>query len=243
MKIAVIADIHGNLRALEAVVADLKRRSVDSVVNLGDHISGPLWPKETIDYLKQQDWVYIRGNHDRQLIEQTPAEQGLSDVYASQYLTDDDRDWLRALPARTEIHEGILLFHGSPTDDKQYLLETVENGQVHLATPAEIRARLGTAHAPVMLCGHTHIPRLVTLADQLLVNPGSVGLPAYDDIEPEPHNMEAGSPHARYAVMDNHMGEWAVELIAVAYDYEAAVKQALKNQRPDWATGLETGYM
>jgi predicted phosphodiesterase len=80
-KIAVIADIHGNLIALEQVVADIERRCVDLVINLGDHISGPLWPKETLDYLKTKDWLQIRGNHERQLLTQTPEKMGASDQY------------------------------------------------------------------------------------------------------------------------------------------------------------------
>lgn len=85
-RLAVISDIHGNILALEAVAADIKRRNVDGIVNLGDHISGPLWPKETIEFLMKQEWIQIRGNHDRQLIQQIPKDHGLSDKYAFQYL-------------------------------------------------------------------------------------------------------------------------------------------------------------
>ena len=207
MKFAIIADIHGNMLALEAIVNDFKPRAVDQVLNLGDHVSGPLWPKETLDFLRRQDWLHIRGNHDRQLIEQPVEKQGLSDQYASQCLLGDDLNWFKALPASATLDEGLLLFHGSPARDTVYLLETVENGHARLATPDEIAARLGSARSSIILCGHTHIPRLVTMPDgTLIINPGSVGLPAYDDVAPEPHVMETGSPHARYAVLDNAAG-------------------------------------
>ena len=78
-----------------------------------------------------------------------------------------------------------------------------KRGRTRLAAPTEIEARLGGTRSPVMLCGHTHIPRVVQLpAGALVVNPGSVGLPAYDDVFPEYHVVETGSPHARYALLE-----------------------------------------
>lgn len=243
-RIAVLSDIHGNLIALEKVVQDIERRDVDLVVNLGDHISGPLWPKETLDCLKDQDWVQIRGNHERQLLTQEQEEMGASDQYAHQTLEPSDFHWLNAMPESAKIGAEILLCHGSPTSDKQYLLETIENGCVRLASPDEINARIRDEAAPIILCGHTHIPRIVALpSNQLVINPGSVGLPAYDDVEPEPHVMEAGTPHARYVIMEKDNDQWQVELIAVSYDHHKAAEQALKNGREDWAVGLRTGFM
>jgi putative phosphoesterase len=243
-RIAVLADIHGNLIALENVIQDIERRGVDLIVNLGDHISGPLWPKETLDYLKSQDWVQIRGNHERQLFTQQQEEMGASDLYAHQTLDHSDLQWLSGLPESARIGTEILLCHGSPVSDKQYLLETIENGRARLASPDEIKARIGGEIAPIILCGHTHIPRMVALpSNQLVINPGSVGLPAYDDVEPEPHVMEAGSPHARYAILEQDNDQWSVDLIAITYNHHKAAERALKNDREDWAVGLRTGLM
>lgn len=75
-----------------------------------------------------------------------------------------------------------------------------------------------------------------------IVNPGSVGLPAYDDKRPFPHYMETGSPHARYAVIDRERGGWHINLVAVEYDWSAASEDARAGNRPDWAHALETGY-
>jgi predicted phosphodiesterase len=69
MRIAVVADIHGNVRALRAVMDDLKQVAPDSVVNLGDCASGPLEAAETIDVLMSLAWTTVRGNHDRQLLD------------------------------------------------------------------------------------------------------------------------------------------------------------------------------
>lgn len=243
-RIAIISDIHGNLPALEAVVADLKNRRIDSIVNLGDHISGPLWPGDTIKFLAKQNWIQILGNHDRCLLNQNPAEHGLSDKYAYTQLDDTDKKWLSTLPPYFELENGIFLFHGTPTDDTTYLLETVEHGRVRLATQNEIQKRLKTIKKKIMICGHTHIQRVVEIpGGTIIVNPGSVGLQAYSDVKPESHIVETGSPHARYAILENKEGVWSVEMIFIKYDYVSAVMQAQKNNRPDWVIALQTGFM
>ena len=242
-RLAVLSDVHGNLPALEAVVADLSGREVDRVVNLGDHLSGPLWPQETADFLMGCDWVHILGNHDRWMAYQDPAQHGPSDKYAYAHTAGAARAWLASLPARVELEGGLLLFHGTPADDNAYLLETVADSRARLADPDEVRARLGGATAPVVLCGHSHVPRLVRRPDgRLALNPGSVGLQAYDDTGPEPHVIENGSPHARYAVLERQEGGWRAEFVLVSYDHESAAAQARRNGRPDWASALRTGY-
>src|SRR5512136_205754 len=102
-KIALLSDIHGNLPALQQVVADLQRRGVRRVFNLGDHLSGPLWPKETAQFLMAQDWVHILGNHDRLLISQDPAQHDPSDRYAIQLLGEAELSWLSSLPSALEV--------------------------------------------------------------------------------------------------------------------------------------------
>jgi predicted phosphodiesterase len=97
MRIAVIADIHGNLPALEAVLADIKGRDVDHTINLGDCVSGPLWPREVCDLLRARDDLTIRGNHDRWVSGPDPARMGASDRYAFSRLNQDHRSWLGAL--------------------------------------------------------------------------------------------------------------------------------------------------
>jgi putative phosphoesterase len=243
-KIAIVSDIHGNILALEKVVADIEARQVDCVFNLGDHISGPLYPKETLQFLMKQDWVHILGNHDRQLISQNPQQHGLSDKYAFSFLNDSDLDWLRILPASTIVNNQFFLFHGTPSSDNTYLLETVEHGNARLATHAEITQRLDGAISQIMLCGHTHIPRVVEIPQNILiVNPGSVGLPAYSDETPEYHVMETGSHRARYTILEYKNSNWQAEMITVGYDYQQAAQQARKNGRLDWEYALQTGFM
>lgn len=241
-KIAIVSDIHGNVLALEKVIADIESRQVDRVFNLGDHVSGPLYPKETLQLLMKQDWVHISGNHDRQLIHQPPHQHGLSDKYAHGFLTDSDLDWFRALPSSIFLENQFLLFHGTPLSDSTYFLETVEHGRARLASHAEIAQRLNGRAAPIMFCGHTHIPRIIeTPQKTLIINPGSVGLPAYSDETPEYHVMENGSHHARYAILEFKNGAWQAEAVSIAYDYQQAAEQAERNDRHDWAYSLQTG--
>ncbi|MBZ5575602.1 MAG: metallophosphatase family protein [Acidobacteriia bacterium] len=243
MRIAVLADIHGNLRALEAVRADLRDRSPDVVVNLGDTVSGPLQAAATADLLMSQPFVHIRGNHDRQLLNRPLAAMGPSDRAAREHLTSRHLEWLARLPATHRLDDEILLCHGSPGDDLEYLLEEVDGDRVRLAAAEPIRTHLGTVNASLVLCGHTHIPRSVRLPDGVcIVNPGSVGLPAYDDTRPWLHYVETGSPQARYAVVDRSPGTVRVEFIALDYDWESASREAAQANRPDWAHALATGY-
>jgi len=93
----------------------------------------------------------------------------------------------------------------------------------------------------VILCGHTHIPRVVTIDGGLVINPGSVGAPACGDDEPVAHVMEAGSCHARYALPGRLASGWKVDLRAIPYDFEEAALQAERAGRPDIAFGARTG--
>ena len=242
IQLAVLSDIHGNLPALEAVVADIKRRKIERVLNLGDHASGPLWPSETVAFLMRQPWLHISGNCDRQIVRLRPAQQGLSDRYACDALTTSQKEWLKQLPKTLSVKPAVLMTHGTPKSDNRYLLESVVDGQVRLATQSEISTRLGRVSETVVLCGHTHVPRIVSAADKLIINPGSVGLSAYDSDQPEPHLMESGSVHARFGVLTFDAGQWRIELVAVEYDHRSAAHKAQSEQRTDWANALLTGH-
>lgn len=242
-RLAVLADVHGNLPALVAAAEDIARRGIDTVINLGDHASGPLWPRETVGFLMQQNWLQIAGNCDRQLVQQPPADQGASDRFAFERLSSDQIAWLRHLANTATVADGILAFHGTPSNDEAYLLEIVKDGGARLAVDAEIVQRLGGVTSELMLCGHSHIPRIVRIGDTLIVNPGSIGLPAYTHSQPESHVMESGSPDARYAIVEKQDDAWTAELVAVPYDHFAAAEQAQQNARADWALALRTGYV
>ncbi len=244
MRIAIVTDIHGNLPALEAVVRDMGRRSVDAVVNLGDSLSGPLLPLETAQFLMTQDWVHLAGNHERQILTQGPGQRGASDEFAHSQLTAKELEWIASLRPSIQYSPEVFLCHATPSSDVEYFLETVDPTHVRAATQLEVDARLGEVAAQLIACGHTHVPRTMRASTgQLIVNPGSVGLQAYDDNHPHPHNIETGSPDARYAIVERVADRWVSTLIAAPYPYQAMAKLALTRQRQDWAHALSTGRM
>lgn len=258
MKLAVISDIHGNLAALEAVLEDIERHWVDQVVNLGDILSGPLQPAQTADLLMARGLPTIAGNHERQLLDAwdgPPANlaPGSSDGYAAAHITAAHAQWLRSLPPRHWLAADVLLVHGTPTSDRVYWLETVTPGfglhgsrGIRPATAQEVRQRLGQeepARASLVLCGHSHVPRAVQCGDTLVVNPGSVGLQAYEYLHPWRHVTENGSPQARYALVERQGLQWQARLCSVPYDWQPQARLAAERGRLDWAYALATGYM
>lgn len=245
MRLALIADIHGNALALEAVIADLAETAPDLVVNLGDCLSGPLLPAETADQLIDLGWVTVRGNHDRHLLEQAAEAMGPSDRFAHDRIDDGHRDWLSTLPASLRVEGEILLCHGTPTSDDSYLVETVTALGPIGAGGDEIDRRLGGIMATVIACGHSHRPGFYRLpTGRTVINPGSVGLPAYRDETPVPHVMAVGSPHARYAIMERGRdGEWCATFRVLEYDWDKAAALARRAGRLDWAEALATGWI
>jgi predicted phosphodiesterase len=250
MRIAAISDIHGNLPALEAVLADIAGRGCDLVVNLGDIVSGPLWPRETLERLVPLELPTIAGNHERQLLG-APATLARSDAHARQSLAPAQLAWIRALPPLLRIDD-VLLCHGTPGSDVEYLLDDIVDARLQAADAATVAARLAApgdgralaADAGLVLCGHSHTPRAIRLADgRLACNPGSVGLPAFATDRPVPHQAMTGSAHARYALLERREGRWQAQLLAIAYDHDRSVQRAAALGRPDWAHALRHGRM
>jgi predicted phosphodiesterase len=260
VKIAVVSDIHGNLAALRAVAEDIRSEGVDEVINLGDLLSGPLQPAETAEFLMARDWITIAGNHERQLLEAfdsgaVNADPSSSDGYAATCIDPNHANWLRSLAPTLRVGDEILLVHGTPASDLVYWLETVTpdfgghgSPGIRAAGATEVRNRLKAggpeaAQARLALCGHSHVPRIVQCGPTLIVNPGSVGLQAYDDRMPHYHQVEIGSPHARYAIVEQRAPGWQARIVAVAYDWTAASQAAAGRGRREWAYALTTGRM
>lgn len=259
MRIALVSDIHGNLPALQAVAADIAAARVDRVLNLGDIASGPLWPRETVQWLAERGWPTIAGNHERQALAAVPGDSS-DDAFTAAELGAAERAWLAALPATLRLFDDrpggtLQAFHGVPGDDCLYLLETVTgiatpgvDRGLREATEAELHQRLATLEAPraaVCVCGHTHVPRQRRLADgTLLVNPGSVGRPAYWHDQPARHVVETGGPQARWALLEHGAQGWQATLRATDYDWPAAVRRAGASGvagRADWRAELASG--
>jgi len=245
MRFAAIADVHGNFLALEAVIADIRAQGIDRIVNLGDMASGPLDGRRTMDMLMALDAVHVLGNHDRYLIDRAPEQMGSWDRPVHAQLDARHLDWLRDIPP-TRIFEGaVYLCHATPSDDETYWLETVQpDGTVGMSAISDIERAAAGISQSVILCGHTHIARAVRLGDgRMIVNPGSVGSPGYRDIAPFRHVMEAGTPDARYAILELRSGQWQVTFCHVPYEHDAMAALARKNGHPDLANALATGWI
>ncbi len=244
MRVAVFADVHGNADALEAVLAEIDAAKPDLICNLGDVFSGPLDPAGVADILlARPDIQTVRGNHDRYLITKDRADLGLTDLVTYDALGAAVFDWIRVLPEQL-ILDDLFFCHATPQDDNTYWLETVTpEGQVAPRPMSDVVDWAQGIAQRVILCGHTHLPRLVHLPDgRMILNPGSVGCPAYDDDLPAPHVVENGTPHASWAMLD--MADTPkVAFYRTPYDTTRMTQAALDYGRPAWATAVSTGWL
>jgi diadenosine tetraphosphatase ApaH/serine/threonine PP2A family protein phosphatase len=149
------------------------------------------------------------------------------------------------LPFSAVYRNEAYLCHATPANDNVYWLESVSlDGYVYLKPLEEIEALATGVEFPLILCGHSHIPRAVRLSNsRLIVNPGSVGCPAYDDDLPYYHKVEAGHPFASYAILEKTGDTWLPVFRQVAYDHLAMAELAAKKGRQEWAGGLATGWL
>ncbi|MGQ0765618.1 MAG: metallophosphoesterase family protein [Gemmatimonadota bacterium] len=238
MRLAVISDIHGNLIALEVILAHIRRHAVDVTVNLGDCVTGPLWPRETWELLSSLGLPTVRGNHDR-IVAAFPRSRRTPTIeFTHDSLTDAQLMALGGLPETATPVSSVLAVHGRPASDSDYLLEDQVGGRLRLATGAALARRLRGVTARLVLCGHSHLQHVaMTTRSRLVVNPGSVGCPRGADND-DPFAAEASSPHARYGVATRSRGRWSVELFALDYNYAAVVARARRNGFEKWAAGF-----
>ena len=209
MRVAALSDVHGNLPALEVVLAEVERAGVDLIVLGGDHAAGP-FPGETLRLLMAfgERACFIRGNADRELAAAAGAPPSESEppdhvAWAAQQLTDAERDFLGRLPEQQVLElEGLgptLFCHGSPRTDMEII--TAE-------TPEErLREAVAGVEQRVVVCGHTHMQFERAVAGIRVLNPGSVGMP-YE-----------GEPGAYWALLGP-----SVELRRTEYDFERAAE-------------------
>ncbi len=243
MKFAAIADIHGNCPALEAVLADIADLGITEVVNLGDHVSGPLEAARTADLLIERDFPSIRGDQDRILVQLWQA--GTSARSDFRQLARSHFEWMAAMPPTLIYRDDVFLCHGSPTDDAAFWLDHVaDDGSVRASPIDVIETGADGINARIILCGHTHVPRVVHLRDgRMIVNPGSVGLPGYDGKAHVPYVVEVGTPHACYAVLEQARQGWSANIRYVPYDATAMAALARSKGMATWASAIATGWV
>jgi putative phosphoesterase len=226
MRLAIVSDIHGNLTALEAVIADLSRRGVDRVVHGGDLALAGCQPAEVVDRVRELGWPGIVGNTDELLWrpEQRETQLGnapklhallrlLFDDYAPatrEKLGDERLGWLRRLPDEHREQDFVLV-HASPGDLWRAPLPDADD--------ATLGATYGSCDARTVVYGHIHRPYVRRLGQITIANTGSVGSP-FD-----------GDPRASYLLLD--MDE--AQLIRVDYDIEQEIDLVRRSSHPDRA--------
>jgi putative phosphoesterase len=230
VRLAVISDIHGNRLALEAVLADIAQQGADTIVNLGDVAAGPIDPVGTLALLESLNLPTVRGNHDRWIAERRTDR---IDLFVSDLITERDFAWLGGLPSTLVVNDEVFLCHGTPVSDTDPWLDNwFDQRSMTLPNEDEVTRLAVGIDYPVLLCGHTHVPRSVRLRDgRRIVNPGSVGLP-----------FLYGSPDARYALIDRKGSDWTVNLRSVPYDHEGSARQAEAHGFGHWRGALTTGW-
>jgi putative phosphoesterase len=242
IRIAIISDIHGNAWALKAILKDVSNWGTDSILNLGDTLYGPLDPVGTFNLLQQYGVVSIAGNEDRMILEALNGKlSGDTLEYVLDNLDINHIRWLESLQGIHNHDHDILMFHGTPYSDKEYMLEEIVNGMVVMRPNNKLESLLKGFEQKIVLCGHSHIPGIAKTGTRIIINPGSVGCPAFTDDYPQLHKMENGTPNASYCRLVINDLKVTAEHMKIEYDYMAAAIVAERNKRPDWALWLLTG--
>ena len=220
MKIAIIADIHSNLEAFEAVLKDIKSKEIDKIICLGDIVGYGSSPNECIELIKKNGIQSIQGNHDLNAVTLEKLEWFNENAreslkWTNKVLTEENKKFLKELPETLEVKDQknrLLAVHGSPKDHLyEYLEPTTDEDK--------IKDMLEDQKADVIACGHTHMPDVKKFELKLFLNPGSVG-------QPRNNNSKA-----HYAILDLSNINF-VTLEQVEYDIDTAAKKIIQAGLP-----------
>jgi predicted phosphodiesterase len=239
MRLGIISDIHGNLLALEAVLAELDREAPDRLICLGDVVAGPR-AHEALARVRGLGCPVIMGNWDAWSVDGMPEplnaiEQRLYDLGAfwAERLDEGDREFIRSFVPRIELDlDGtrLLCFHGSPRSFDDWIVATTPDSAVN--------GMVDGFDAPALVGGHTHLQMVRRYSDSLFVNPGSVGMP-FALWSPEAVRI---APRAEYAILSVEDGRFSVDLRRTSYDVEAHLRTGLESGMPHaewWAASWQ----
>jgi putative phosphoesterase len=219
LRYGVIADVHANIHALDAVLAALERAGVDRIVCAGDVVGYGPRPNECVERIAGLNACVVAGNHDLIAIGRLPAD-GLGPLpartleWTAGVLGADARAWLEELPLRVRTEEGVVVAHGSPDDPSEYVRD------------CSVLSRLGDGDRGLIL-GHTHEPLQCEAGGRRLFNPGSVG------------QSRERRPVARALVLDSESLE--SRFLALDYDVRATQSELREAGLPAAACHLAPG--
>ena len=243
VRLAVLSDIHGNLPALEAVLTVLRDERVEEFVCLGDVVPGPQ-STETLAHIRGLGCPVVMGNWDAWLLDGFPHAEGdpmrrfiEQGEWWARELSAEDRAFVRTFVPRVALDlDGfpILCFHGSPAVYDEMILATTPH--------EELLGMLDGCEHQLLLAGHTHVQMARVIDGQLVVNPGSVGLPFRGVPFGE---LQRISPWAEYALIEIKNGRLSVDLRRAHYDVEELLRCVIASGAPHatwWAeTWVPTG--
>jgi predicted phosphodiesterase len=246
MRLVLFSDVHANLPAMEAVLADLDRREPDAPrYHLGDLVGYAPWPNEVVTLLAARGIPGVGGNYDSTAATgykhcgcqyEDPRQEALSHVsygWTLAHVTEETKRWLGALPFRLDLRPlgghvagpTVILVHGNPVLNTFYWTDDRDD-DFNLKMARQAGARPGD----VIAFGHTHKPWHRTVQGVHFVNTGSVGRP------------KDGDWRAGYVVLDLAGGEVGVEFRRVEYDLDRAERTIRESDLPDeFADYLHTG--
>ncbi len=240
MRIGIISDIHGNLIALENVLAQLRRERVDQIVCLGDVAFGGPQPNDAIVRLRELGSLYVMGNTDDFFIHPPKPDPDYENElrfkemigWMSAQLSAASLDFVRAFQPRIEIRlddgKTLLCYHGSPDSITGIILPSTPDN--------ELAQTFDANHASVLAGGHTHVPMFRRFGGAILINPGSVGMPF---IRGATRAQDYRPPWSEYAVLTSEKDKLGIEFRRVSLDVGAMIAQALKSGLPfaeQWAS-------
>jgi putative phosphoesterase len=237
VRVGLISDIHGNLLALDAVVAELERENVDEIVCLGDVAVGPQ-PAETLERIKELGCRVIMGNWDAAFLGAMPKPKDkigerlveIGEWWRS-YLSDANREQMASFEPTLELQLGstpVLCFHGSPKSYDDWIFAT---------TPDEdLRPMLDSVQQRVLVGGHTHVQMIRRYLEKVLINPGSVGLP-FREWWPRPVRI---SPWAEWGILGGDDGNLSMDLRRTPFDVEAFLEMSLASGMPHAAWWVQS---
>lgn len=232
MRIALIADIHGNLVALDAVLRALESESLDRIVCLGDvAVLGPQ-PSGVLDRLRQLGCPVVMGNTDAWMLDGGPTYSPSAEILAwcRAQLAPSDLDFVRSFQPTVDVvlddsHE-LLACHGSPRSFNDVISATTAN--------EFLEPMLGGSNHRFIVGGHTHVQLVRRLGERYFINPGSVGLPGVGPGTPDlPVNQDVR--WAEFAILDADDDRHAIELRRLPLDLAEVIAAARSSSMP----GLE----
>lgn len=230
MKFGVLADIHGNLDALMAIIKELQAQDINYYIFAGDLIADCDQPNEVLEYIQTLNAIVIKGNREEYVLDYLNGlhpewdnhEQMASVTWTAKILTQKNIDYIKSLKEQEVLNlpnaGKITIVHGSPFHISEHLYEEKQQDRLKEAIEA--------VQSEVLVCGHSHTPWTKQLNETIVLNPGAAGVHFNQDCS------------AEYAILSYEEGQWHVSHHVARYDFECfknrMLGSSLYESSPTW---------